>query len=94
MAYGGVLNPIRSIVAGLNNAFVYAAHDDETRDNEAHSPLYRNIDVNGVTVRMKWCSTCQFYRPPRCSHCSVCNTCIEVSINSMPKLCNLVLECK
>lgn len=40
-------------------------------------PRTKSLVVDNVTVKVKYCDTCLLYRPPRASHCSICDNCVQ-----------------
>lgn len=65
-------------LTGLSNPGIIPRRPAPGGSN-AHIPSNRTKDykINGYTISTKYCTTCQIYRVPRCSHCAMSDNCVE-----------------
>lgn len=70
------------MLSSFVNPGIVPRNDDIPRELTANyldvqgKPLHRFLRISGITVKQKFCLTCNIFRPPRSKHCSFCDNCV------------------
>ncbi|CDW56572.1 palmitoyltransferase ZDHHC14 [Trichuris trichiura] len=85
----GILPRANSAQCEELNRFLSASGIYVPKKGVLVAPPFTAIE-DGQMVLIKFCSTCKIYRPAKCSHCSVCDNCVERFDHHCPWLGNCI----
>lgn len=73
------------LCTGLSDPGVIPKQKAYTEVYDARTKTYRTrmpprnfeLLLGSHPTKLKYCTTCSIYRPPRCTHCAICDDCVE-----------------
>jgi len=86
------------LATALSDPGIMPRQKDFTEHYDERSKVWRtrepqrfyDVVLRGHPLKLKYCKTCNIYRPPRCTHCSVCENCVERFDHHCPWLGNCI----